>query len=191
LLEGKNVNLRALERDDIDFLAECHNSIDFWGEHNNPVYGQTSKSSLMADFDNPSNLVISIECRRFIIQKKDGTKIGFVWHFINQPCRAMEISCFLVPSERGKGYGAEAIQLMVDYLFLSKNIGRIQALTNTKNKTAQRVLEKTGFKIEGTIRKILFVRGVWTDHYLLSILREEWKEPKILTKTVSQRQQHY
>jgi RimJ/RimL family protein N-acetyltransferase len=72
---------------------------------------------------------------------------------------------------------------MVDYLFLSRDIVRIQATTNVENKMARRVLEKVGFKIEGTIRKLKFVRGVWTDSYLLSILREEWKEPKILTKT--------
>jgi RimJ/RimL family protein N-acetyltransferase len=95
----------------------------------------------------------------------------------------MEIVCFLVPSERGKGYGAEAFQLMVDYLFLSNSIVRIQAIANVRNKPAQKVLEKAGFKREGTIRKLLLVRGIWTDYYLHSILREEWKEPKILTKT--------
>jgi RimJ/RimL family protein N-acetyltransferase len=42
---------------------------------------------------------------------------------------------------------------------------------------------EAGFKTEGTIRKLQFIRGVWTDHYLHSILREEWKEPKILTRT--------
>jgi RimJ/RimL family protein N-acetyltransferase len=95
----------------------------------------------------------------------------------------MGIGCFLVPKERGKRYGVEATQLMVDYLFLSRDIIRIQATTNVMNKTAQRALEKTGFKIEGTVRKLKFVRGVWSDFYLLSILREEWKQPKILTKT--------
>jgi RimJ/RimL family protein N-acetyltransferase len=44
-------------------------------------------------------------------------------------------------------------------------------------------LEKVGFKKEGTLRKNFFVRGEWRDAYLYSILREEWKEPKILTKT--------
>jgi RimJ/RimL family protein N-acetyltransferase len=44
-------------------------------------------------------------------------------------------------------------------------------------------LKKVGFQIEGTARKFIFVRGVWADYYLLSILREEWKGPKILTKT--------
>ncbi len=183
MLEGRNVNLRVMERDDVDFLAEYFNDIDFWGEYSNPVYEQVSKSRLLADFDNPSNVAIAVGWKRFIIQKKDGTKIGIIWHIVNQPYEAMEISCFFVPSERAKGYGVEATQLMVDYLFLSRNLGRIQAHTNANNKTAQRVLEKTGFKIEGTIRKLQFVRGVWVDYYLYSILREEWKEPKILTKT--------
>jgi len=42
------------------------------------------------------------------------------------------------------------------------------------------------FKKEGTVRKSFFMRGEWRDAYLYSILREEWKEPKILTKTTSQ-----
>jgi RimJ/RimL family protein N-acetyltransferase len=189
LLEGKNVNLRVLERDDIDFLTECCNNIDFWGD-NFPAGGmgiQTSKSEWMKDFDNPTEFQKKwnekIDWKVFIIQKKDGTKIGLMWHNVNQPYGLMEIVCFFVPSEKGKGYGTEATQLLVDYLFLSKNIHRIQATTNVGNKTAQRVLEKVGFKKEGTVRGLLFVRGAWTDYHLYSILREEWKEPKILTKT--------
>ena len=73
--------------------------------------------------------------------------------------------------------------MLIDYLFLSRDIVRIQATTNVCNKTAQMALEKAGFKTEGIIRKLKFVRGVWTDSYLLSILREEWREPKILTET--------
>jgi len=184
VLEGKSVNLRVLERDDIDFMVDCFNNIDFWGD--NPFWEQISKSGWMGHFDNPPNIAILTEWKRFIIQKKDGTKIGIAWHITNQPYRAMEISGFFVLSERGKGYGTEAVQLLVDYLFLSRDIFRIQATTNVRNKASQRILEKAGFRIEGTIRKLCFVRGVWTDYYLHSILREEWKEPKILTKTTTQ-----
>jgi RimJ/RimL family protein N-acetyltransferase len=123
------------------------------------------------------------ERKDFIIQKKDGIRIGLISHLITQPYKWMEIIYTIVPSERGKGYGTEAVQLMVDYLFLSQNICRIQAITNVGNKASQRVLEKAGLRIEGTIRKLLLVRGVWTDYCLHSILREEWKEPKILTRT--------
>jgi RimJ/RimL family protein N-acetyltransferase len=72
---------------------------------------------------------------------------------------------------------------MVDFLFLSKEIVRIQAQTDPRNVASQKVLEKVGFTKEGTARKFFFMRGEWRDAYLYSILREEWKEPKILTKT--------
>jgi diamine N-acetyltransferase len=75
---------------------------------------------------------------------------------------------------------------MVDYLFLSRDTMRIQACTDTRNLASQKVLEKAGFKKEGTMRKYFFIRGEFRDAYLYSILKEEWKEPKILTKTTSQ-----
>jgi aminoglycoside 6'-N-acetyltransferase len=95
----------------------------------------------------------------------------------------MEIGYDLIPSQRGKGYGTEAVQIIVDHLFLTKDIVRIQAVTNVGNKPSQRILEKTGFTKEGTLRKVGYVEGEWTDAYIYSILREEWREPKILTKT--------
>jgi len=95
----------------------------------------------------------------------------------------LEIGYALLSSERNKGYGTEAITIIIDYLFLAKPVVRIQATTDVRNKPSQRVLEKNEFKREGTIRKAGFVRGQWRDEFLYSILREEWKEPKILTKT--------
>jgi RimJ/RimL family protein N-acetyltransferase len=76
----------------------------------------------------------------------------------------MEIGYEIIPSERGKGYGTEATQLKVDYLFLSKDIGRIQAITDIRNIASARA-----------IRKSVFVKGKWVNAYLFSILREEWK----------------
>jgi ribosomal-protein-alanine N-acetyltransferase len=69
---------------------------------------------------------------------------------------------------------------------MSKDIVRIQAGTFTENAASQRVLEKAGFQREGRIRKGMFAWGNQVDLYLYGILREEWKEPKILTKTTAQ-----
>jgi RimJ/RimL family protein N-acetyltransferase len=135
LLEGKLVNLRVMEKDDVDFEVECFNDIDFWGE--NPFFQQMSKSESIKEFDNPSNLEILLEFKMFIVQKKDGTRIGFIWHIITQPYGTIEISCLLVPNETRKGYGTEATRLMVDYLFLSKKIIRIQTTSNARNKAAR------------------------------------------------------
>jgi len=178
LLEGKNVNLRVAERDDIDFLVEFTNDIDINGEYI-PIE-QTARSEWMEAFDNPVNFA---EGKMFIIQKKDGTRIGLTNHRLIKHYEWTEITYGLSPNERGKGYGTEAVQLVVDYLFLSKDLARIQAIADVRNKASQRVLEKAGFQKEGTIRKCLFNRGELRDYYLYSILREEWKEPRILTRT--------
>jgi len=125
---------------------------------------------------------LSPEERWFLVEKKDGSKVGNIGH---RPVgKTQEIGYAILPSERKKGYCSEAAMLMVDYLFLSKDIARVQAHTDVRNVASQRVLEKAGFKKEGVVRKSVFVRGKWRDRYLLSILREEWKEPRILTKTV-------
>ena len=182
MLEGKTVNLRAVERDDIDFMAQCFNNVDYWGEYDS-ITEQKSTTEQMKQFDNPPVWVTSTEMKGFVIQKKDGTRIGFISHWRTQPSGMTEIGYHIVPKERGRKYGTETVQLMADYLFLSSGIVRIQAMTNVKNRASQRVLEKAGFKLEGTCRKTNFVRGAWTDNYLLGILREEWKEPRILTRT--------
>jgi RimJ/RimL family protein N-acetyltransferase len=182
LLEGTNANLRVMEREDLSFLLENHNDVNFCGEEG-PVSAQVSLAEAEKRFENPAPLVPVTERARFVIEKKDGAKIGSIAHYFVQPTRLMEIGYDIIPSERGKGYGTEAVQIMVDYLFLSKDIFRIQAVTNVGNKASQSVLEKVGFKKEGTLRKVGYVRGERTDAYIYSILREEWKEPKILTKT--------
>lgn len=67
------------------------------------------------------------------------------------------------------------------------SLADFHVVVNVQNKASQRILEKAGFKKEGTLRKALWTgRGKWTDGYLYSILKEEWKEPKVLTKTASQ-----
>jgi len=122
-----------------------------------------------------------------MIEKKDGTKVGFIAHFhvLHPAGKQLEIGYSPVPSERGEGYCTEAIQLMVDFLFLSMETRRIRATTDTRKLVSQKVLEKTGFKKEGTLRKCIFIRGELRDAYLYSILREEWKEPRVLTSSIS------
>jgi RimJ/RimL family protein N-acetyltransferase len=177
LLEGKTVNLRVMEKEDVAFLADWWSAPDF-AQYFSPT--QITRAGMEKSLE--SNV---FEMKNFIIEKKDGSKIGWTMHFnmLNTYMNMLEIAYGLIPSERGKGYCAEAAQIMVDYLFLSKNTVRVFATTHPKNVASQKILEKIGFKREGTMRKCYFCRGEWADMFMYSILREEWKEPKILTKT--------
>ena len=182
VLEGKNVNLRVMEKEDLPLLAEWANNPEVLGEYN-PLR-QMSRTEVEKMLENPSDL------KPFIIEKKDESKIGFIIHFhvlhLGTGTKQLEIGYALVPSERGKGYCTEAAKTIVDYLFLSREVIRIQACTDTRNLGSQKVLEKAGFSKEGVLRKSWFIRGEWRDLMVYSILREEWKEPKILTKTASE-----
>ena len=94
----------------------------------------------------------------------------------------MQIGYVVISKERGKGAASDAVQVIVDYLFLSKDIARIQAEADPENQASIRVLEKAGFQREGVLRKAFSVRGVWRDVALYSILKEEWKRPRVLLK---------
>ena len=175
MLESKTVNLRVAEKEDLSFALEWVNNLEFLGQYQ--FMPQRSKADLEKMYDNTGP-----EEKMFFVEKKNGIKIGNIGH---RPVgKAQEISYNMLPSERGKGYCSEAVNIMVDYSFLSRESRRIQAHTDLRNVASQKVLEKVVFKKEGTLRKNFFVRGEWRDAYLYSILREEWKEPKILTKTV-------
>jgi len=173
LLEGKNVNLRIVEKEDLPLLHEWDNNPDFRGEFEQLREG--TLRDLEKLFDNLK------DSQWFFIEKKDGTKIGDIAHLLE--AGEVEIGYYIVPNERRKGYASEAIRIMVDYLFLSKDLERIQAKADPENVASCKALEKTGFKREGILRKTFFNRGKWKDDCMFSILREEWKEPEILTKS--------
>lgn len=177
MLKGSNLNLRVVEKEDLSAFAEWVNDPEFAGQFQ-PLL-QISRSELEKQYDK-----LAPQEEWFIIEKKEGSKIGFI-RARHLPVfgKPFEIGFTLIPSERGKGYGTEAVQIIVDYLFLSKDIARIQAHTSPRNLASQKTLEKAGFRKEGVVRKLIFIRGEWQDALLYGILREEWKEPKIPTRT--------
>ena len=145
------MDLRIAEKEDLPLLQEWWNSLEFSGIYN-PLDAQQSKADMEKQYEK-----LGSEKQWFLVLKKDGSKIGFLG--MGTGVFGWQIGYVLIPSERGKGYGTETVQLAVDYLFLSKDTVRIQAQTNPENIASQKVLEKAGFKREGRIRKTVFVWG--------------------------------
>ncbi|MBT5643077.1 GNAT family N-acetyltransferase, partial [Candidatus Bathyarchaeota archaeon] len=115
----------------------------------------------------------------WVIEDKDGNPVGQV---ITGPDSTHQFIGYIVhPDSRGKGYCTEALEIMVDYLFLSRNIVRVQAETNPENTPSIRILEKVGFTFEGVRRMVFFSQGKFNDGSMYSILRDEW-EPRVLSK---------
>lgn len=174
MLEGTSVNLRVLEKEDLQStIVEWNNNSEFYGEY--APLTQDSQAEIEKSFQ------ITEKKKWFVIEKKDGRKIGIIGYFPIDEC--LEIGYVLLPNERKKGYGTEAVEIIVDFLFLTRDIVRVQAYADIRNAASQKVLDRAGFKKEGELRKFRFVRGDWRDYAVFSILREEWKQPRIITKT--------
>lgn len=77
------------------------------------------------------------------------------------------------PTGRGKGYGTEALRLVVRYAFDTLNLHRIELDVYEDNPQAIRCYEKAGFVREGLKRQHTFRNGRWTNTVIMAVLRDE------------------
>ncbi len=74
-----------------------------------------------------------------------------------------------------KGYGTEALNLMMGHGFDELNLHRIYLTVISLNARAIRAYEKVGFKREGVFRDHQYRNGKYHDVYYMGILEDEWR----------------
>jgi RimJ/RimL family protein N-acetyltransferase len=74
----------------------------------------------------------------------------------------------------GKGYGTDAMQIMLRYAFSEVNLSRVGLIVFEYNSRAIRSYEKAGFTFEGRVRGPLLRDGKRWDYFFMGILKEEW-----------------
>lgn len=82
------------------------------------------------------------------------------------------------PEQRGRGYGEEAVRLILNFAFDELNLHRIQLTVFSYNERAIRLYERLGFVREGVMREALLRDGRRWDMLLFGILRGEWIEQR-------------
>ena len=87
--------------------------------------------------------------------------------------RAAEIGYYINENYWGQGIATGAVKQMCEIAFKSFDIVRIYAELYTHNAASRRVLEKAGFKHEGTLRKSFYKDGEIYDSWLYALLRGE------------------
>jgi len=76
---------------------------------------------------------------------------------------------------QNKGYGTEAMKLLVNYSFNTLNLHRVELETFSFNHRAIKSYKKVGFIEEGRKRQAIFANGKYHDRIIMGILRKEWK----------------
>jgi len=113
-----------------------------------------------------------------IVLKEQDKHIGNIGlHRIDWKERGAELGIMIGErDEWDKGYGTEAIGLLLGYGFERLNLHRIYLRVYTNNPRGIRSYEKAGFRKEGLLRESHFSEGRYWDEIIMGILEEEWRE---------------
>ena len=114
-----------------------------------------------------------------IVEKDTGTivgSIGFEDDKYRPNISSKEMGYSLAKSRWGKGYMTEAAKRLVRYAFDELNLDVLMIRTSETNIRSQRVIDKCGFRYEGTLRRAYRTY----DNYLrevrcYSMLKEEYE----------------
>ncbi len=78
----------------------------------------------------------------------------------------------------GKGYGTDAMGILVRFIFEQMNLHKIKLTVFSFNERAIKSYEKLGFQREGALRQELFRDGQYHDIHIMGLLREEYYQGK-------------
>ncbi len=107
--------------------------------------------------------------------KEDGRLLGFVrleWIEWTHAVGSLRLAIG-DPAERGKGYGSDAMQLILRYAFNELNLHRLSAVVGEDNPGALKFFNKFGFVEEVRRRKALMRDGQTWDWIHLGLLHSE------------------
>lgn len=136
-----------------------------------------SQEDSLAFFREQENLVFNKDDSWFqiaVIRQQDGELLGDVAvHFFDDG-RQAELGVTFDRAFQGQGYATEAVTRVLDLLFKDLQKHRIVATVDSRNLPAQHLLEKQGFRREGSYKENILFKGSWSDEYSYALLKQEW-----------------
>ncbi len=177
MLYGERLRLRAIEREDLPRFVAWLNDPEV--RRNLQLFQPLSLAQEEEWFKGILQRTVEEQPLVVEIKTADGWQaIGNVGFFaISSSDRSAEIGIFIGEKTLwGKGYGTEAMCLMLSHGFKELNLNRIFLRVYETNQRGLRSYEKAGFKPEGRLRQGRFMDGKYVDVLLMSVLQSEWKE---------------
>ncbi|MBE6033958.1 MAG: GNAT family N-acetyltransferase [Clostridiales bacterium] len=114
---------------------------------------------------------------QFTICSKEEVPIGRIYiSKIDFDSDSLDITRIYVgdTENRGKGYGEEALRIILEYCFICLHMERVTLDYFEGNNVAATLYSKLGFKHEGLARNACKKNGKYYDLHLLSLLRSEY-----------------
>lgn len=178
---GENIYLSPMSIEDCEKFTEWLNDFDTTDYIGRSCFNTTLESENEFLEKNSNG-----QMKFMIVRLEDDVAIGTIsLDFICNINRRATLGIFIGDkSGRNKGYGTQAIRLMLDYGFNYLNLNNIKLDVLEFNQRALACYKKCGFKEYGRRRKANFVNGKYYDIIEMDILSEEFKESFIKNKNI-------
>ncbi|MEV0615447.1 GNAT family protein [Nonomuraea sp. NPDC050404] len=168
-LKGERVTLRPVGPEHVEDLLEAIADPEvgrLTGSHGS-VSPEAIHQWYATRADQPDRLDLAI-------MADDGCAGEVVLNKLDTDNLACCLRIMLGPRSVGKGYGTEAIELVLAHAFATTPLHRIWLGVYAFNERARHVYKKVGFVEEGVERDALRWEGQWYDSVLMAILRPDW-----------------
>lgn len=172
-MKSKSLYLSKIELEDLDILYKWFSDIEFLKNYDyvNPIpQTKDQVNKMILDFESDE------ESKVFAIKLNNTNKIIAIGGFCDI-VKDNEVATFFIgigdKKERGKGYGKEAMNLILDYGFNNLKLYKIQLNVLEFNNTAINLYEKIGFIREGILREFVLRDKKRYDLLLYGMFRNE------------------
>ena len=175
MIKGKSINLRPLKEIDLDEIMKWINDLEVTKYLSSFIF---PVSRLEEEKYLEKMMSKNDEQKHMVIENKKGQYIGQISLIhIDWKNRNAELGIVIGnKKDWGKGYGTEAIKMVLNYGFYQMNLNNIYLWVFEYNSRGIHCYEKCGFKKDGALRNSHFYQGKFHHKILMSILKDEFEE---------------
>lgn len=160
-----NIILKDTGEADIPFVIEAERD-----EANSPYVAQW-------DFNTHRDSLMENDIKHLLIfDERNNRPVGYtVLAGFSGDNRSVELKRIVI-TEKGKGYGQEALTLIKKMIFADMGYHRLWLDVRDHNIRAKNIYEKNGFVVEGHLRECVYVNDHYESIYIMSILKNEYSD---------------
>lgn len=171
-LLGKNIKLRALEKEDLNFLYQIENNESFWQvSHTQTPF---SKYMLKLYLENAHLDIYQAKQLRLIIEENStNLQVGMIDLFdFNPKHKRAGIGILIHPDFQEKGYAFEALSLLINYTFTHLNLHQLYANITDDNNKSISLFEKNNFVKTGIKKDWIFTNNNYKSEILYQLINK-------------------
>ena len=169
MIKGKNIYLRALEPEDIDFLYAIENNQELW------QYSATqtpyARFVLKEYLNNAFRDIYEVKQLRLVIESLKKEAMGLIDLYDFDP-KNKRVGLGIVVTEdyQNQGFALEAIQLLTKYCFTHLDLHQVYAHIDEKNHKSISLFEKADFTKSGVKKDWNYHNGQFSNELLYQLI---------------------